>query len=67
MVVQMDRAPSQPVEDPPNLIRTGSFSLERLLSYIDPGTAGESEDFVRLLYEQRHSDVSADGNGETVG
>jgi hypothetical protein len=49
MVVEMDRAPSQPVEDPPNLIRTGSFSLERLLSHIDPGTAGESEDFVRLI------------------
>jgi hypothetical protein len=63
----MDRAPSQPVQDPPNLVRAGAFSLERLLSHIDPGVPGESEDFVRLIYEQRHSDVSAGGNGETGG
>jgi hypothetical protein len=63
----MDRAPSQPVDDPPNLVRARSFSLERLLSHIDTGAPGESEDFVRLIYEQRHSDVSAGCNGETGG
>jgi hypothetical protein len=61
----MDRASSSPIKDPPNLVRTGSFSLERLLSHIDPGTAEESEDFVRLIYEQRHSDLPAVRNGET--
>ena len=57
----MDRVPPQPV----NLIRTGSFSLDRLLSHVDPGTAQESEDFVRLIYEQRHTDLSSDRNGKT--
>ncbi|HUA57733.1 MAG TPA: hypothetical protein VML19_03200 [Verrucomicrobiae bacterium] len=33
----MDRLPLQPVKDPPNLIRTGVFSMDRLLSHIDPG------------------------------
>jgi hypothetical protein len=61
----MDRVPSQPVNDPPNLVRTGSFSLDRLLSHIDPGAAEESEDFVRLIYEQRHIDLSSDCNGKT--
>jgi hypothetical protein len=61
----MDGMPPKPVKDPPNLIRTGSFSLERLLSHIDPGTAEESEEFVRLIYEQRHLDLSSDHNGET--
>lgn len=42
----------------PNLIRnTGTFSLVRLLSHIDPGSAEESEEFVRRIYEQRHSDL----------
>jgi hypothetical protein len=61
----MDRAPSQPVKDPPNLVRAESFSLERLLSHIDPGTAEESEDFVRLIYEQGHDDLPSDRNGQT--
>ena len=65
MVVEMDRVPSQPVEDPPNLIRAGPFSLDRLLSHIDPGTAEESEDFVRLIYDQRHFDIASDRNGKT--
>jgi hypothetical protein len=65
MVIEMDRVPSQPVKDPPNLVRVGSFSLDRLLSHIDPGTAEESEDFVRLIYEQRHFDRSSDCNGKT--
>ena len=52
----MDRAPAQPVKNPPNLARAGSFSLETLLSHIDPGTAEESEAFVRLIYEQREHD-----------
>ena len=60
----MDRLPSQPAKDPPNLVRKGSFSLDRLLSHIDPGTAEESEDFVRLIYDQRHTDLSSDRNGE---
>ncbi|MCC6590619.1 MAG: hypothetical protein IT168_28260 [Bryobacterales bacterium] len=53
----MDRVPPQPVKDPPNLIRTSAFSLDRLLSHIDPGTAEESEEFVRRIYEQRHIDL----------
>jgi hypothetical protein len=47
MVIEMDRVPPQPVKDPPNLVRVGSFSRERLLSHVDPGTTKESEDFVR--------------------
>jgi len=61
----MERVPSQPAKEPPNLVREGSFSLQRLLSHIDPGTAEESEDFVRLIYEQRHLDLSSDRNGKT--
>lgn len=61
----MDRVPLQPVKDPPNLVRTGVFSLDRLLSHIDPGTDEESEDFVRRIYEQRHIDPSSDGNRKT--
>ena len=65
MVTEMDRVPSQPVKDPPNLLGVGCFSLDRLLSHIDPGTAEESEDFVRLIYDQRHIDLSSDRNGKT--
>ena len=61
----MDRVPSQPVKDPPNLVRAGSFSLERLLTHIDPGTAEESEDFVCRIYEQRHIDRSSGSDGKT--
>ncbi len=62
----MDRAPTQQsVKNPPNLVRTGSFSLERLLSHIDPGAAEESEDFVRLIHEQRHIELSSDRNNKT--
>jgi hypothetical protein len=61
----MDWAPSQPVQDPPNLLRTATFSLDRLLSHIDLGTAEESEDFVHLIYDQRHIDLSSDRNGKT--
>jgi len=42
-----------------------SFSLDRLLSHIDPGPAEESEAFVRLIYEQRHIDLCSDRNGKT--
>ncbi len=63
MVVEMDRLPPQPVKDPPNLIRTAAFSLDRLLSHIDPGAAEESEEFVRRIYEQRHTDLSSGRNG----
>jgi hypothetical protein len=64
MDIAMDRVPSQPVKDPPNLFRAEPFSLDRLLSHIDPGTAQESEDFVRLIYEQRHIDLASDRNGK---
>jgi hypothetical protein len=60
----MDRLPPEPVKDPPNLIRAGLFSLERLLSHIDPEPAEESEAFVRRIYEQRRNEVSADRNGQ---
>jgi len=65
IVIVMDRVPQQPVKDPPNLIRSGSFSLERLLSHIDPGPAEESEAFVQAIYEQRRIDASSDRNGKT--
>ncbi|MBZ5583259.1 MAG: hypothetical protein LAQ30_13845 [Acidobacteriia bacterium] len=65
MVIDMDRVPPPPVKDPPNLIRTGAFSMDRLLSHIDPGTEEESEEFVRRIYEQRHIDLSSDRNGQT--
>ena len=61
----MDRVPPQPVQDPPNLIRAGSFSLDRLLNHVDPGTPEESEAFVRQIYEQRRIDGSPARNGKT--
>ncbi len=61
----MDHAPQQPVKDPPNLIRIGLFSLDRLLTHIDPGTAKESEDFVSRIYEQRYIDLSPGRDGKT--
>jgi len=61
----MDRPPTPPVKNPPNLTRKGSFSLDRLLSHIDPGPAEESEAFVRLIYEQRRADVTSAHNGKT--
>ena len=65
MGVEMDRLPPQPVKDPPNLIRSRAFTLDQLLSHIDPGTQEESEEFVRRIYEQRHIDLSSDRNGKT--
>ena len=67
LVIKMDRLPSRPVTDPPNLVRAGKFSLDRLLSHVDPGPAEESEAFVRLIYEQRHLDISSDRDRETRG
>ena len=64
MVVEM-RVPPQPVKDPPNLVRIGAFSLDRLLSHIDPGPQEKSEEFVRRIYEQRHIDLSSDRNDKT--
>jgi hypothetical protein len=66
----MDRLPSQPaasqaIKDPPNLVRTGAFSLDRLLSHTDPGTQEESEEFVRRIYKQRHVDLASDRNDKT--
>jgi hypothetical protein len=65
IVIEMDRLPSQRVKDPPNLVGSAVFSMDRLLSHIDPGTAEESEDFVRLIYDQRNIDLSSDRNGKT--
>jgi hypothetical protein len=56
----MDRVPLEPVKDPPSLVRAGAFSLNRLLSHIDPGPAEESEAFVHLIYEQRRNYSIAD-------
>ena len=65
MVIEMDYMPPQPVKDPPNLVRSGAFTLERLLSHIDPGPQEESEEFVRRIYEQRHNDSSSGRDGTT--
>ena len=64
MVIKMERVPSQSVQYPPNLVRACPFDLDRLLSHIDPGPAEESEAYVRLIYEQRSSDVSSKRNGK---
>ena len=61
----MDLMPSQPVKYPPNLIRSGAFTMDRLLSHVDPGPREESEEFVRRIYEQRHLDLSSNRNGQT--
>jgi hypothetical protein len=61
----MDRVPPQPVKDPPNLIRTGAFTLDRLLSHINPGPQEESEEFVRRINEQRQNEPSSRRNGKT--
>ena len=66
MVVKMERVPSQPVNDPANLVRVSPFDLDRLLSHIDPGPAEESEGYVRLIYEQRGSDVSSEISGKCL-
>lgn len=60
----MDSVLNQPAKDP-NLERHGPFSLDRLLSHIDPGPAEEAEAFVNFIYEQRRADVSSARNGET--
>ena len=65
MVVEIDCMPPQPAKDPPNLTRNGVFTLDRLLGHIDPGPQEESEEFVRRIYEQRHLDLSSNGNGKT--
>jgi len=53
---------SEPSKNPRNLVRAGVFSLERLLSHTDPGTAEESEEFVRCIYQQRLNDLSSGRN-----
>jgi hypothetical protein len=60
----MDRKP-QPVKDPVGLVRAEPFSLDRVLTHVDPSPADESEAFVRLVYEQRQLDGSADRNHKT--
>ncbi|HTS50577.1 MAG TPA: hypothetical protein VMH05_21680 [Bryobacteraceae bacterium] len=64
-MAEMDRVPPQPVKDPPNLVRTGPFTLDRLLSHVDPGTEEESEEFVRRVYEQRNNDLPSRHNGKS--
>ena len=61
----MKKAPQPPVKDPPNLVGPKSFSLERLLSHIDPAPAEESEAFVRYIYEQRRMDAGTGRNAKT--
>jgi hypothetical protein len=53
------------VQEPPSLKRVYPFSLDRLLSHIDPGPAEETEAFVRMIYEQRRADVSSEHNVKT--
>ena len=53
----MKRDPQLPAKDPPNLVGPKSFSLERLLSHIDPAPDEESEAFVRYIYEQGRIDA----------
>jgi hypothetical protein len=65
MLIEMEGFPSQPVKDPANLVRVRPFDLERLMSHIDPGTAEESEAYVRLIYERRRSDLSSESSGKT--
>jgi hypothetical protein len=62
----MDRVPQQPVKDPPDLLRSGSFSLERLLSHIDPGAPEESEAFVHAIYEQRRIETEIEKEAPPV-
>jgi hypothetical protein len=64
-MVEMDRVPPKPAKHPANLVRSGDFDMERLLSHIDPGPREESEEFVRRIYEQRHIDRSSGRNGKT--
>jgi hypothetical protein len=61
---EMDRVPP-PAQEPANLVRVHPFSLDRLLSHIDPGPVEETESFVRLISEQRHVDVSSEHNVKT--
>jgi len=46
----------------PNLTQCAPFSLERLLTHIDPGAAEESDAFVRAIYEQRRRDATLNDN-----
>ncbi len=61
----MNRLSQPSVKVPPNLIQTGSFSLERLVSHVDAGSAEECEAFVHTIYEQRRSDRSSDRDDKT--
>ena len=60
----MDPVP-KPVKDLPNLHPVRPFDLDRLLSNIDPGSAEESEAYVRLIYQQRRIGVNSEPNGKT--
>lgn len=58
----MERKPVAPVEGPPNLVQKALFDLDRLLGHIDPGSTEEAEEFVRFIYEQRHTDAASEPN-----
>jgi hypothetical protein len=61
----MDRVPPEAAKGRPKPVRIGAFSLDRLLSHIDPGPAEESETFVRLIYAQRRTDVFTGRKGKS--
>jgi hypothetical protein len=63
----MKNAPPIPAEYRPNLVGAGTFSLDRLLSHVDPGPPKVSEDLVRKIYEQRRHDASSDCDRQTGG
>lgn len=56
----MERKPESPLKDPQPLLRAAPFSLDRLLSHVDPGPDRETEEFVRQIYEQRRREASLD-------
>ena len=58
----MDKMQRQSAQGPPNLVRVAQFSLERLLTRIDPGPPEESEEFVRRIYEQRRLETATGVN-----
>jgi hypothetical protein len=64
-MIVVDKASQEPSDNSASLIARGPFSLERLLTHIDPGPAEESEAFVREIYEQRRIDLTSDRRRES--
>jgi hypothetical protein len=62
----MDRVPPEASKIRPTWSALARSAGIELLSHLDPGPAEESEAFVRLIYEQRSTDVSTERNG-TIG